>query len=150
MTEKKLSILVLNGPNLNLLGTRNPEVYGDQTLDDIHLTLQEAAKEYDVTLDFRQSNSESELVDWIQAAKTSVDGLIINPAAYSHTSVAIRDAIEAVELPTVEVHLSNIHAREEFRHTSYISAVSKAVFCGTGPVGYEYALDFLVSYLGSG
>ncbi|WND02288.1 type II 3-dehydroquinate dehydratase [Temperatibacter marinus] len=149
MSNNTNNILVLNGPNLNLLGTRKPEIYGSLTLSDIHDTLTEAAQEYGVTLDFKQSNSESEMVDWIQAARGKADGIIINPAAYSHTSVAIRDALEAVEIPVAEVHLSNIHAREEFRHNSYVSAVAKMVICGAGDAGYEYALDFLVSQIGS-
>lgn len=144
-----LKILVLNGPNLNMLGTRKPEIYGTLSLQDIQDNLTETAEAYEVAIDFRQSNSESELVDWIQATKGKFEAIIINPAAYSHTSVAIRDALEAVELPVAEVHLSNIHSREEFRHHSYVSGVADTVICGAGAAGYEYALDFLVTKLTS-
>lgn len=144
-----LKILVLNGPNLNMLGTRKPEIYGTLSLQDIQDNLTETAEAYEVIIDFRQSNSESELVDWIQATKGKFEAIIINPAAYSHTSVAIRDALEAVELPVAEVHLSNIHSREEFRHHSYVSGVADTVICGAGAAGYEYALDFLVTKLTS-
>ncbi|MDP6345146.1 MAG: type II 3-dehydroquinate dehydratase [Alphaproteobacteria bacterium] len=134
-------ILVLNGPNLNLLGSREPEVYGHETLDDIDQSLRRRAGELGVTVDCRQSNSEGELVGWIQQARGEADAIIINPAGYSHTSVAILDALRAVELPVYEVHLSNIHQREAFRHHSYISAAARGVICGLGSDGYLFALE---------
>ena len=142
-------IHVLNGPNLNLLGKREPGLYGTVTLDDIESMVQRAAEAQDASVIFRQSNHEGTLVDWIQeAAKTDTPtGLIINPAAYTHTSVALRDAVLASKLPVIEVHLSNIHAREEFRHQSYISGVALGVICGLGADGYIHALSSLVSHL---
>ncbi len=137
------SILILNGPNLNMLGTREPEIYGSLTLDDIKALATDHAGKLGLTVDFRQSNSESDLVGYIQTALGNHDGIIINAAAYTHTSVAIHDAIKAVGLPTIEVHLSNVYAREEFRHKSYISAVAAGVICGFGAKGYALALDAL-------
>lgn len=139
------SILVLNGPNLNLLGTREPETYGAQTLADIEAVCQDKARSLGVTVDFRQSNIEGELVTWIQQAKGKFGGIIINPAAYSHTSIALLDAIKAVGLPVIEVHLSNIHAREPFRHHSHISAAAVGVICGLGLNGYIFALEALAA-----
>ncbi|MFN0067028.1 MAG: type II 3-dehydroquinate dehydratase [Limisphaerales bacterium] len=134
-----MKVLVLNGPNLNLLGTREPSVYGRETLSDIHIGLQKQAKEAGAELDFRQSNVEGELVTWIQSAKGVADAIILNAAAYTHTSVAIRDAIAATGVPTIEVHLSNIHAREEFRHVSLIAPVCRGVIAGFGSLSYSLA-----------
>lgn len=140
-------LLILNGPNLNLLGTRQPEVYGRETLGDIEGACRQIAQGFGVDVDFRQSNHEGELVDWIQKARGEFDGIIINPAAYSHTSVAILDALLAVEIPTVEVHLSNIHQREEFRHHSWVSKAAKGVICGFGSLGYILAIQALTAEL---
>jgi 3-dehydroquinate dehydratase-2 len=133
-------VLVLNGPNLNLLGTREPGTYGSQTLADIEQLCRSEGKALGLDIDFRQSNHEGELVTWIQQARGSADAIVINPAAYSHTSVAIHDALRAVGLPTVEVHLTNIHTREPFRHHSFVSSVAKGVICGLGAAGYRLAL----------
>lgn len=133
-------VLVLNGPNLNLLGTREPDIYGAHTLKDVEALCKETGAETGLTIDFRQSNHEGELVTWIQDARKTADGIVINPAAYSHTSVAIHDALKAVGLPVAEVHLSNIHQREAFRHHSYVSAVAFGVICGFGITGYRLAL----------
>ena len=138
-----LPLLVLNGPNLNLLGTREPETYGTQTLDDVRALAEERAAEHGLTVDVRQSNHEGELIDWIQEARTGHCGVLINPGAYSHTSVAIRDALAAVDVPIVEVHISNIHRREEFRHHSYVSAVADAVIAGAGVDGYALGVEWL-------
>lgn len=134
------SVHVLNGPNLNLLGTREPEVYGRATLADIESACADGAAALGLGIVFRQSNHEGELVDWIQEA-TDAAGLIINPGAYTHTSVAIRDALKALSCPVVEVHLSNIYAREPFRHRSYVTPVARGMICGLGPKGYELALE---------
>jgi 3-dehydroquinate dehydratase II len=128
-----LRIRVLHGPNLNLLGTREQSIYGTLSLDALDSAITKLAKELAVKVDLRQSNSEGELVTWIQEARTGYDGIIINPAAYTHTSIAIRDAIAAAGLPTVEVHLSNIHQREEFRHRSYVAGVAIGQISGLGP-----------------
>jgi 3-dehydroquinate dehydratase-2 len=141
------SILVLNGPNLNLLGTRQPEVYGSTTLADVEAMCAEKAKALGIEIDFRQSNHEGTLVDWIHEAKGKHDGIVINAGAYTHTSIALHDAIASVELPVAEVHISNIHKREEFRHLSYISKVSVGMICGFGPYGYLMAIDALVNHL---
>jgi 3-dehydroquinate dehydratase-2 len=133
-------VLVLNGPNLNLLGTREPGTYGSQTLADIEALCRKEGEALGLAIDFRQSNHEGELVTWIQQARDSADAIVINPAAYSHTSVAIHDALRAVGILTVEVHLSNIHTREPFRHHSYVSSVAKGVICGLGAAGYRLAL----------
>lgn len=134
------TILILNGPNLNLLGTREPSVYGSDTLADIEADCVTHAQSLDLSVDFRQSNHEGELITWIQEARQSAAGIIINPAAYSHTSVGIHDALRAVGLPVIEVHLSNIHQREAFRHHSYVSPVANGVILGLGPQGYRLAL----------
>lgn len=139
-----MKVLILNGPNLNLLGTRKPEIYGSTTLADIEENLRKFAGENDLELTFRQSNHEGVLVDAIQQAKGNYDYLVINAAAYTHTSVAIRDAVEAVEIPAIEVHLSNIHAREEFRHHSYLAPVCVGQICGFGQYSYLMALQYIV------
>jgi len=140
-------VLVLNGPNLNMLGTREPEIYGALTLGDIEALCVRTAEEVGLTADFRQSNSEGELVTWIQQARGTADAILINPAAYSHTSVAIHDALKAAGLPVAEVHLSNIHQREAFRHHSYVSAVAYGVICGFGATGYRMGLTALAEKL---
>ena len=137
----EMKILFLNGPNLNLLGTREPEVYGRLTLADIEAKVRERAAQLKVTVDFRQSNQEGELVSWIQEAKGKFAVIVINAAAYTHTSVALRDAITAVGLPTIEIHLSNIHAREEFRHKSLIAPVCRGQICGFGAKSYLLGLE---------
>ncbi len=138
-----MRVLVLNGPNLNLLGTRKPEIYGTTTLEDIEHMMRERAVELGIEMDFMQTNYEGELVETIQKAKGTYQYLLLNAAAYTHTSVAIRDAIEAVELPAVEIHLSNIHAREEFRHHSLIAPVCVGQICGFGAKSYLLALQYV-------
>ncbi|MBF0785363.1 type II 3-dehydroquinate dehydratase [Muribacter muris] len=140
-------ILLLNGPNLNMLGKREPHLYGSQTLSDIEQHLQQAAARYNLALDYFQSNSEQALIERIHQAFQQVNFIIINPAAFTHTSVALRDALLAVAIPFVEVHLSNVHAREPFRHHSYLSDIAKGVICGLGAKGYDYALDYAAHYL---
>lgn len=136
-------ILILNGPNLNLLGTREPEIYGKETLADIQSLCAREGKTLGLETDFRQSNHEGELVDWIHEAREGFAGIIINAGAYSHTSVAILDALLALKVPVIEVHLSNIYKREQFRHHSYISSAAKGVICGLGSKGYVLALQAL-------
>ncbi len=136
-------ILVLNGPNLNLLGTREPEIYGSQTLSDVEDMVHAKAADLGLSVDFRQSNDEGELVTWIQNARADMDAIIINGAAYTHSSVAILDALLAFEGPVIEVHLSNIFQREAFRHHSYVSQAADGVICGLGAKGYLLALDAL-------
>ena len=143
------SVLVLNGPNLNLLGTREPEVYGRTTLADIEADCARQAEALGLAVECRQSNSEGQLVDWIQEARQNHDAIVINAGAYSHTSVAILDALQAVGLPVFEVHLSNIHKRESFRHRSYVSAVAVGVICGFGALGYRLALQAAAERLNS-
>ncbi|GAS93093.1 3-dehydroquinate dehydratase [Mycolicibacterium canariasense] len=143
MTERV--VLLVNGPNLNLLGTRQPEVYGATTLAEIEAAVAALAAEFGLAVRAVQSNHEGVLIDAIHAARGECAGIIINPGAYSHTSIAIRDALSSVDLPVVEVHLSNIHAREEFRHHSFVSAVAEAVIAGAGPAGYEYAVRHLAA-----
>lgn len=140
-------VLILNGPNLNLLGTREKTIYGGETLADIEAMCREACDKLGLSCDFRQSNHEGELVDWIQSARKTTDAVIINPAAYSHTSVAIHDALRTVDKPIIEVHLTNIHQREAFRHHSYVSAVARGVICGLGPRGYTLALEAVAEIL---
>jgi 3-dehydroquinate dehydratase-2 len=136
-----MKALFLNGPNLNLLGTREPDVYGRLTLADIEASVRQYAAQLKVTVDFRQSNQEGELVGWIQEAKGKFDVIVINAAAYTHTSVALRDAISAVGVPTIEIHLSNVHAREEFRHNSVIAPVCRGQICGFGAKSYILGLE---------
>lgn len=144
------TVLVLNGPNLNLLGTREPEIYGADTLADVERLCSVTAAGLGLAVDFRQTNSEGVLVDAVQEARTGMGGIVINPAAYSHTSIALMDALSACHLPIVEVHLSNIHRREEFRHLSYVSKVAGAVIAGCGAQGYAFALQRVAALLGSG
>jgi 3-dehydroquinate dehydratase II len=140
------TVYVINGPNLNLLGTREPEKYGRATLADVEALCREAARRHGLAVEFRQSNREGEIVDWIQeAGRSKAVGIVLNAAAYSHTSIAILDAIAAAPVPTVEVHITNIHAREEFRRHSYVSRVAKAVLCGFGIDGYALAIEGLAA-----
>ena len=141
----RVKILFLNGPNLNLLGTREPEVYGRTTLADIEAKVRERATQLGATVQFRQTNLEGELVQWIQDAKTTADAIVLNAAAYTHTSIALRDAISAVGVPTIEIHLSNIHAREEFRHKSLIAPVCKGQIAGFGAESYVLAVEAAIS-----
>lgn len=144
---KELTILLLNGPNLNLLGTREPEKYGSTTLADIVGRLDLNAQKLGATLRHFQSNAEYQLIDAIHQAKGKVDFILINPAAFTHTSVAIRDALLAVDIPFIEIHLSNVHAREPFRHHSYLSDIATGVICGLGADGYDFALQAAVRRL---
>lgn len=141
------SIYVLNGPNLNMLGLREPAVYGHESLDDVRERAAARAQTLGLTIEFRQSNHEGELVDWIQEARGKADGIILNAGAYSHTSIALLDALQAVELPAIEVHLSNIFRREDYRQHSYISLAAKGVICGLGAKGYELALEAMAEIL---
>ena len=135
------NILILNGPNLNMLGLREPEIYGHQTLDDIRALCEGHAEGHGLAVDFRQSNHEGELIDWIQQAPKVHAGIILNPGGYTHTSVAIMDALRAVDLPAIELHLSNIHGREPFRRRSYVAQAVQGSICGFGAQGYLLALD---------
>ena len=139
-------IFVINGPNLNMLGTRQPEIYGSDTLADIEKGCREKAAALGLDVEFFQSNHEGEIVSAIQQARGRFDAVVINPAAYSHTSVAIMDALQACDMPVVEVHLSNIHRREEFRHFSYVSKAADGVICGFGKQGYLLALEAAASF----
>ncbi len=143
-----MKITVIQGPNLNMLGVREQGVYGSMKLDDIHAQMEQIAKQNNIEIDFFQSNLEGEIVDRIQECLGESDGIIINPAAYTHTSIAIRDAIAAVNIPTIEVHLSNIHQREEFRHKSLIAPVCAGQILGMGPYGYHLAMIGMVQILG--
>ena len=134
-------ILVLNGPNLNILGAREPDVYGHETMAEIEAACAKRASALGLTVEFRQSNSEGELVDWIQEARNGYAGLIVNAGAYTHTSVALLDALLACDVPVIEVHLSNIFQRDDFRHHSYVSKAARGLICGFGGFGYEMALD---------
>lgn len=140
-----MKVLFLNGPNLNLLGNRQPEIYGRTTLTDIERMVRERAADLRVEIEFRQTNWEGQLVDWLHEAKGKFQGIVLNAAAYTHTSVALRDAISSIGLPVVEVHLSNIHAREEFRHRSLIAAVCRGQICGFGANSYILGLEAVVS-----
>ncbi|MDF2369010.1 type II 3-dehydroquinate dehydratase [Sneathiella sp.] len=141
------SVIIINGPNLNLLGTREPEIYGAVTLKDIEAGTRAHGEKIGIEIDFFQSNNEGELVDAIQGAAGKHGGIILNAAAYTHTSVALQDAIKATGVPTIEVHLSNVFSREEFRHHSYISPVAAGVICGFGAKGYVLALDALADLI---
>jgi 3-dehydroquinate dehydratase II len=141
------SVFVLNGPNLNLLGVRDPSQYGLDTLADIEARCRARAADLDLQIDFRQTNHEGLLVDWIQEARGSADGIVLNAGALTHTSVAVLDALLAAELPVIEVHLSNIFRREHFRHHSYVSLAARGVICGLGAQGYELALDAIASLI---
>ncbi|GLU37950.1 type II 3-dehydroquinate dehydratase [Pseudomonas sp. NBRC 100443] len=142
-----LPILILNGPNLNLLGTREPATYGHETLADVEALCQARADELGLQVAFKQTNHEGQLIDWIHEARGRCAGIVINPAAWTHTSVAIRDALAAVELPVIEVHLSNVHKREEFRHHSFVSGIAVGVLAGFGSNGYRLALDHFANLL---
>jgi 3-dehydroquinate dehydratase II len=142
------TVYVLNGPNLNLLGTREPEIYGRATLADVEKLCRARAKEHGLALEFRQSNHEGEIVDWIHEARAGkAAGLVINPAGYGHTSVAILDALATLEAPIIEVHISNIHTRESFRRRTYVSQVARGVLCGFGIHGYALAIDGLAAMI---
>lgn len=144
-------VFVLNGPNLNLLGEREPEIYGHETLDDIRKRLETNAERMGLSVDFRQSNREGELVDWVQEARTGAAGIIINPAGYGHTSIALLDAVlAAAHIPCIEVHLSNIHQREPFRRRSLVSRGATGVICGLGSLGYDLALEAVANRLQAG
>ena len=142
-----MKVLVVNGPNLNLLGEREPDKYGTQTLEQINQELSEFAVQYNVEIDFYQSNIEGEIVEAIQKSRENYDGIILNPAAYTHTSVAIRDALLATKMPTVEVHLSNVYSREDFRQTTYTTGVCIGQIAGFGGYGYKLALLALINSL---
>ncbi|MFP6740512.1 MAG: type II 3-dehydroquinate dehydratase [Alphaproteobacteria bacterium] len=142
------TILIINGPNLNLLGTREPDIYGHETLADVEALCVARADALGLAVDFRQSNGEGEIVDWIQEARTTVAGLIVNAGALTHTSIAVLDALLASELAVVEVHLSNIHRRESFRQQSYVSQAAVGMICGFGSQGYEMALDAMARIIG--
>ena len=142
-----MNLLLVNGPNLNLVGKREPSIYGAQTLEDIQADLTTLASELDVRLKFFQSNSEGEMIDCIQNSVGSIDGILINAGAYTHTSIALRDALLGVAIPYVEVHLSNIYSREEFRHKSFLSDKALGLVCGFGANSYQLALRGIVSYL---
>ena len=143
-------ILVINGPNLNLLGAREPEVYGPETLEEINERLRELAASRGVELEAFQSNQEGDLIDRVHAARGNTDFIVINPGGYTHTSIALRDALSAAGIPTIEVHLSNIYAREEFRHHSMITPVAIGHIVGFGPLGYELAVQAALSRMGAG
>jgi len=140
-------ILVLNGPNLNMLGTREPATYGHETLADVEALCQLTAAEQGLEVEFRQTNHEGQLIDWIHQARGRCAGILINPGAWTHTSVAIRDALVAAELPVIEVHISNVHKREEFRHHSFVSGVAVGVLCGFGTNGYRMGLTHFAHLL---
>ena len=140
-------IYVLNGPNLNMLGVREPSVYGRDSLDDVRRRTEARAEKLGLKIDFRQSNHEGELVTWIQEARGKAQGIIINAGGYTHTSVAMLDALQAAELPAIEVHLSNIFRREDYRHHSYISLGVKGVICGLGAQGYELAVEAIADHI---
>ncbi len=141
------TLLVLNGPNLNMLGTREPATYGHETLADIAELCRRTGSALDFTVEFQQTNHEGQLIDWIHQSRGRCAGIVINPGAWTHTSVAIRDALVASELPVIEVHLSNVHKREEFRHHSYVSGIAVAVLAGFGSNGYRMAIDHFAHLL---
>jgi len=140
-------VVVLNGPNLNMLGLRQPEIYGAMTLDDVEALCAEQADRLGLAIDFRQTNGEGELISWVQECRGRASGIVINPGGYSHTSVALMDALLATDLPVVEVHITNIHRREEFRHHSFVSKVAVGVICGLGIGGYALALTAMAELL---
>lgn len=140
-------IFVLNGANLNLIGVREPAIYGSETLDGIRRRTQARAQTLGLAIDFRQSNSEGELVDWIQEAREKADGIILNAGAYTHTSIAILDALNAAQRPVIELHLSNVYRRESFRHRSYVSQAAHGLICGFGAKGYELAVEAMADIL---
>jgi 3-dehydroquinate dehydratase II len=140
-------IYVLNGPNLNLIGVREPSIYGTETLEDIRRRTEARAQTLGLTVDFRQSNMEGELVTWIQEARERADGIVLNAGAYTHTSIAILDALNAAGKPVIELHLSNIFRREPFRHTSYVTPAAQGLICGFGPKGYELAIEAMADLL---
>ena len=142
-------IFVLNGPNLNLIGVREPAIYGTETLADIRARTETRAEALGLAVDFRQSNAEGTLVDWIHEAREAAAGIVINAGAYTHTSIAILDALNAAERPVIELHLSNLFRREPFRHTSYVSLAAHGLICGFGAKGYELAIDAMASLLGT-
>jgi 3-dehydroquinate dehydratase-2 len=142
-------VVVLNGPNLDLLGMREPEIYGRETLADVEADCRRLGAELGLAIEFRQSNREYEIIDWIHEARGRAAGIVINPAAFTHTSVAIRDALNAFEGPIIEVHISNIHKREEFRHHSYVSGVASGVIVGCGTEGYGLALRRVATLIGA-
>jgi 3-dehydroquinate dehydratase II len=142
-------VYVLNGPNLNLLGKREPAIYGHQTLADVEAECRDAATHLGLEIEFRQSNAEFELINWIHEARERAGGLVINPAAFTHTSIAILDALKACEFPIIEVHISNVHRREDFRHHSYVSQAAAGVIVGCGTQGYELALQRLARLIGA-
>lgn len=144
------TLLVLNGPNLNMLGLRQPEVYGRETLADVQRLCEQAGSRLDLSVEFRQTNHEGEMIDWIHQARERVGGIIINAGAWTHTSAAIHDALIAAEVPVIEVHISNVHRREAFRHHSYVSMVAKAVLAGFGTHGYVLAIEHFARLLQGG
>ena len=146
---EKLEILILNGPNLNMLGIREPHIYGSESLEDIESMSKDQARLHGLAVDFRQSNFEGELVTIIQQARDNSSGIILNPAGYTHTSVAILDALKLTDLPVIELHLSNPHKREKFRHKSFVSEVATGIICGFGPFGYILAIDALARLIDS-
>ena len=142
-------VVALNGPNLNLLGKRQPEIYGRETLADVEADCRSVGAEHGLEIEFRQSNREYEIIDWIHGARGRAAGIVINPAAFTHTSVAILDALHTFEGPIIEVHISNVHKREEFRHHSFVSAVASGVIVGCGTQGYSLALQRIVALIGA-
>lgn len=140
-------VAVLNGPNLNMLGVRQPAVYGSATLDDVEAVCAATAESIGIAIDFRQTNGEGELISWVQECRGRARGIVINPGAYAHTSIGLLDALLAVELPTIEVHLTNIHRRETFRHHSYVAQAANGVICGLGLRGYALALTAMAELL---
>lgn len=145
MADQTKPVFVLNGPNLNMLGVRETDIYGDLTLEDIKTICEGEADKLGLPVDVRQSNHEGQLVDWIQEARSAASGIVINPAAYSHTSIALLDALRLIDIPVIEVHLSNIYAREAFRHHSMVSLAADGVICGLGAKGYILALEAIAT-----
>jgi 3-dehydroquinate dehydratase-2 len=142
-------VYVLNGPNLNLLGTRQPEIYGRETLADLEAECRRIGAELSLEIEFRQTNAEFQLIDWIHEARERASGIVVNAAAFTHTSIAVLDALNTCEFPILEVHITNIHKREEFRHHSFISRVAEGVICGFGTQGYVFALQRLARLIGN-